>query len=436
MTGVIQAIILPLLLLLCLGPLVARLLRSRRNDDTVLDHTPMVTVVTPVFNEGEGIRRTIRSILGQDYPAAKLELIVVDDRSTDDSYDHAVDEARGNPRVRVLRNEVNQGKRSSINRAVRLSTREIIVSVDSDVELEPDAVRQLVRRFTSPRVAAVGGRVDIRNKRVTWLTRMQAAKYYYGYQVLKSLERTYRSVMCLSGCLTAYRRSVLIELSPILENRNILGVPIKYGEDRFLTRQIVKAGYETTMTMDAVCRTDAPTSVSGYLAQQLRWRRSNIVDYFGALSHVWRIHPVVAIHYCSLFLLFLAYPLVMAFALVTGQFWSLMTAHVCVTAVLGVVYRIMTRKLPADQRVSAAAILPMALILPISYGVLTAVALLTLDSRKWETRDHEVPDDEPAPTVTALHPVPVPIKAPLHLRMRRSAPDGEPALSEPREAMR
>ena len=71
--------------------------------------------------------------------------------------------------------------------------------------------------------------------------------------------------MCLSGCLTAYRRHVLIELEPILENRNILGVPIKYGEDRFLTHQIVKAGYRTRMTMDAICFTKAPTTLTRLL---------------------------------------------------------------------------------------------------------------------------------------------------------------------------
>src|SRR5262249_42083477 len=157
----LQAIIIPLVLLLCTGPLMARLLRSRKDEDVASDFEPTVTVITPMFNEGEGIRRTIRSVLGQDYPADKLELIIVDDRSTDDSYDQAVDEGRGNARVRVLRNEVNQGKRASINRAVKECGSEIVVSVDSDVELEPDAVRHLVRRFTSPKIAAVGGRVDI-----------------------------------------------------------------------------------------------------------------------------------------------------------------------------------------------------------------------------------------------------------------------------------
>jgi cellulose synthase/poly-beta-1,6-N-acetylglucosamine synthase-like glycosyltransferase len=393
MTG-LGIIVFALLLVVFVGPILARLLRRRCEADVADDYQPTVTVVTPMFNEGEGIRRTIRSILAQNYPADKLSVIVVDDCSTDDSFQHATDETRESPRATVLRNEVNQGKRCSINRAVRRSTSEIIVSVDSDVILDPDAVRNLVRRFTSPRIAAVGGRVDILNKQ-NWLTRMQAVEYYFGYQFLKGLERAFRAVMCLSGCLTAYRRSVLLELEPILERRQILGVAIKYGEDRFLTRQIIKAGYQTTVTLDAVCRTSAPSTLYGYLAQQLRWRRSNIVDYVGGMSHVWRLHSVVAVHYYSIFALLLAYPVLLLQSLVTGTFWTLMTLHLVWAAILGIIYRVQVRNLPRDQRVSAFDALPMGIVLPVSYAFMTILALLTLDSAKWETRGHAAPDLAP-----------------------------------------
>jgi cellulose synthase/poly-beta-1,6-N-acetylglucosamine synthase-like glycosyltransferase len=417
MSGLLEAVVAALVLVSFVGPFVARMMMRRRPDDKLaLDFEPTVTVVTPMFNEGARIRQTIASILAQDYPAEKLSVIVVDDCSTDDSYEQALDATSNRPRVSVLRNDTNMGKRCSINRAVRTSTAEIIVSVDSDVVLEHDAVRHLIRRFTSPRIAAVGGRVDILNKRQNWLTRMQAVIYYYGYQFLKTIERSYRSVMCLSGCLTAYRRSVLLELEPVLDDRNILGVPIKYGEDRFLTRQIVKAGYQTTMTTDAVCRTDVPHDIQDYLSQQLRWRRSNIVDYVGGLSHVWRVHAVVAIQYYALFALFLAYPALLVQSLLDGTFWHLMTAHVAVAGGMGLLYRVHARHYPAEQRVSPLAALPFAIILPVSYALLTVQALLTLDSGKWETRGHVVPEP-----VTAAAPqpaaAPVPTLVPAEIRV-------------------
>src|SRR4051812_16865760 len=253
---------------------------SRGFDARVEGFEPEVSVVVPMFNEGKGIYATILSLLEQEYPEEKLRVVVVDDCSTDDSFAWARKaEALHPARVRVIRNRHNMGKRKGIAHAVREVDTEVIVSVDSDVVVDRRAVRELVSRFTSPRIAAVGGRVNIINPHENWLTRMQTIKYYFGYVYLKNLERAFKSVMCLSGCLTAYRRDVLLELEPVLEDRNILGVPIKYGEDRFLTRQIVKAGYQTLCTLDARCWTVAPNTVAKYFSQQLRWRRSNFVDF-------------------------------------------------------------------------------------------------------------------------------------------------------------
>lgn len=121
MTG-IGIIVLSLGLVVFAGPVMARLLRGRTEEEVADDYQPFVTVITPMFNEGEGIRRTIRSILAQNYPEDKLSVIIVDDCSTDDSYVHAADETRQSPRARVLRNIVNVGKRHSIKRAVREAT--------------------------------------------------------------------------------------------------------------------------------------------------------------------------------------------------------------------------------------------------------------------------------------------------------------------------
>ena len=375
-------------------------------EDEVDDsYEPLVEVVIPMFNEGEGIRDTIASLISQTYPSHKLKITVADDCSTDDSYHQAVAAASGKRNVRVQRMPRNMGKRRAINRVVRKSRAEIIVSVDSDVVVERDAIRQLVRRFVSPRIAAVGGRVDIRNKHQNWLTRMQTIKYFFGYSFLKSRERSYRSVLCLSGCLTAYRRSVLLELERLLENRSVLGVPIKYGEDRFLTRQIVKAGYQTTMTHDAVCKTYAPTSLDAYFAQQLRWRRSNIIDYVSGLSHVWKLHPVVAIQYFTLFSLLLTYPVLVFDLLRTGDIFKVLTIHCAVLAACGFYYRWHVRHLPAEEKVSAFSLAPIAAVITVTYGILTIVALFTLDCGKWETRRHEAADDEPA-----LEPATVPFE--------------------------
>jgi cellulose synthase/poly-beta-1,6-N-acetylglucosamine synthase-like glycosyltransferase len=356
-------------------------------DPVVAGYEPTVTVVIPLYNEGKGIYATIKSLLQQEYPPEKLGVIVVDDCSTDDSYSWAKRAEQEDPRrVRAIRNPHNMGKRRGINNAVRQATTEIIVSVDSDVIVEKNAVRRLVARFTHADIAAVGGRVNVSNPNENWLTRMQTVKYYFGYEYLKNLERYFTSVMCLSGCLTAYRRRVLLELEPILENRSVLGVPIKYGEDRFLTRQIVKAGYLTTSTLDAVCWTVAPNTLTKYFAQQLRWRRSNLIDFFCGVSHAWRLHPAVAVHYLSLFAMQVACPVFIVENLVAGNFLELAAFNLQIVALFGFVYWFETRGVPAEHRVHPAWFLPAVVVMPVIYVLYMPLALFTLDSSSWETR--------------------------------------------------
>ncbi|MGE5186276.1 MAG: glycosyltransferase [Acidobacteriota bacterium] len=371
--------------------LYLRLFRGKKIDDRDPTYEPTVTIVVPLYNEGRSIYDTIASFAKLKYPADKLSVTIVDDCSTDDSYEWACKAARAFENVRVLRNPFNMGKRRGINHAVREATSEIIVSVDSDVIVYPTAVRELVSRFTSPEIAAVGGRVHISNPNESWLTRMQTIKYYFGQEHLKNLERGLEQVMCLSGCLTAYRRSVLMELEPVLEHRNLLGVSIKYGEDRFLTHEIVKRGYKTRMTMAAMCFTKAPPTLRGYFNQQLRWKRSNIVDYVAGIGHAWRLHPLLCIHYLSLLLLLFVYPFVIVVHLVQHQFFALAMFHLAIIAVFGMIYHFApsVRRLPPWLRVHPVSFLPMAVLMPVAYLLLTPLGLLTLDSSSWETRGHQ-----------------------------------------------
>lgn len=412
-----------------LAGVILRLARGNKWDEVRDGYEPTITAVIPMFNEGATIQETLRSILDSNYPAHKLRAICIDDQSTDDSYDQARQVARrSDGRLQVIRNPRNVGKRRSIIRAVREARSEIIVSIDSDVVVDKDAIGELVKRFTSPRIAAVGGWVDVRNKHENWLTKMQVVRYWFAYNFMKNLEWGFKRVMCLSGCLTAYRRDVLIELEPVLENRAICGVPIKYGEDRFLTRQIIKAGYLTTMTLAARCRTTCPTTLSGYFSQQLRWRRSNTIDYAGGFTHVWRLNPIIAIHYFSLFALQFAYPMALIRALAAHRFYEALEIHIVIIALFGLFYRWRTRKLPASERVGAMAFLPLAILMPIAYALLAPLALFTLDSGSWETRKSAVPALDLEVPLAERPPVLVPVAIEASSRARPRQQTGQAQL--------
>jgi len=347
---------------------------------------PAVTVVVPAYNEGQSIYKTLRSVSCQSYPYDCLSIVVIDDCSTDDSLYWAKKAALDDPRICVVANEINLGKRLGIIDAVRNASSDFIVSVDSDVQLFPDAIELLMARFTNNMIGAVGGRVLVGNAQQNWLTKMQAIKYFFGYEYLKNIERACGTILCLSGCLTAYRREVLLELEPILRNRNIGGVGIKYGEDRFLTRQIVRAGYITLLELGAQCYTTAPAAIDPYFSQQIRWRRSNIVDFLGGMSHIWTLHPLVVVHYLTTNTLVLAYPVVLWISVVSGTMFHAMSLHLGVLAVFALVYGIKTRNQAGESRVNPVNFLWMGAVMPVTYMVLSILALFTLDSGSWETR--------------------------------------------------
>jgi hypothetical protein len=142
------------------------------------------------------------------------------------------------------------------------------------------------------------------------------------------------------------------------------------------------------MTLDAVCWTQGPDKIGDYLSQQLRWRRSFIIDCFGGLTHMWRLNPSIGIHYCSLCMFVVAYPALLVGSIIHGKLFALLTRQVVIAAVLGLVYYWKARKLKLDV-VHPLALVPAALVVPVLYALVTPLALFTLDSGSWETRDHD-----------------------------------------------
>ena len=99
---------------------------------------------------------------------------------------------KSNGRLTVMRNRANMGKRRSINRAVREADARSSSRSTPTSSSTPTRSASSCRRFTSPRIAAVGGWVDVRNKHENWLTRMQIVKYWYAYFFMKNLEWGFR----------------------------------------------------------------------------------------------------------------------------------------------------------------------------------------------------------------------------------------------------
>ncbi|HEX8645397.1 MAG TPA: glycosyltransferase family 2 protein [Thermoleophilaceae bacterium] len=255
---------------------------------------PRVAIVMPSFNEEEAIGQSLRSLLAVDYPGDKLEIVAVNDGSTDRTLAemHAV--AADCDRVRVIDFPENRGKRAAMAAGIAATSAEIVAFVDSDSTLEPDAVRKLVQGFADPKVGAICGHADVANPRESWLSRMQAVRYFVAFKVVKAAESVFGTVTCCSGCFSAYRREAILPRLDWWANQTFLGVSSTFGDDRSLTNCVLrdwKVRYESS----AVSHTIVPAGFRQFMKQQLRWKRSWTRESLIVSSFMWRKNPVASL---------------------------------------------------------------------------------------------------------------------------------------------
>jgi hyaluronan synthase len=286
------------------------------NDAPPLAELPSLSVVVPVRNEEEHVARTLRQLMESDYPRDRLQIIAVDDCSTDRSLAVMKESQKTYPDLVVLGLEKNAGKRHALAAGFGLATGEIIVFIDSDSFLDPDALRQLVRRFADPKVAAVTGHCDVENIWTNLLTRMQTVRYYVAFRVMKAAESVFDSVTCLSGPIAGYRREILQQIIPEWLNQTFLGLPATFGDDRSLTNSLLRRGYKVVYESKARVTTIVPEDHMTFLRQQLRWKRSWFRESLIACSFMWRKQPLMALSFYLGFLLPLLGPAIVIRAMV------------------------------------------------------------------------------------------------------------------------
>jgi len=254
--------------------------------------TPRVSVVVPAYNEEHYVERTLTRALELDYPPDRLQVIAVNDGSSDGTLAHMMTMRERYPELAVVDLGEHRGKRHAMATGTRLSTGEIIVFIDSDSFLDDKAVLRLVDGFTDPEVAAVCGHCEVENEWDNLLTRMQAVRYYIGFRVMKGAESIFNSVTCLSGPLAAYRRTHLLEVIDAWQTQTFLGQPATYGDDRSLTNFLLRR-HKVLYDSRARTRTIVPSDYRTFFAQQMRWKRSWFRESMRAGAFIWRKEPLM-----------------------------------------------------------------------------------------------------------------------------------------------
>jgi cellulose synthase/poly-beta-1,6-N-acetylglucosamine synthase-like glycosyltransferase/peptidoglycan/xylan/chitin deacetylase (PgdA/CDA1 family)/spore germination protein YaaH len=232
-------------------------------------------VIIPAYNEEKVVVKTVNAVLASNY--ASFHVFVVDDGSSDNTL-AAVQKTFGNdPRVTVLSQE-NSGKSEALNNGIRAAAdSEVVICMDADTLIHPDAVSMLVRHFADPRVGAVAGNAKVGNC-VNRLTRWQALEYITSQNLDRRAFCVIGSTAVVPGAIGAWRRDLIIRLGGFPKGT--------LAEDADLTLRIQESGQKILYESKAKAYTEAPETVKGFLRQRFRWT-------FGTLQVLWRHRGII-----------------------------------------------------------------------------------------------------------------------------------------------
>jgi len=222
-------------------------------------YKPLVTVVIPAWNEEVGIIRTVRSVLHNSYK--NIEVIVVDDGSTDETAKRVQSIVNRSKRVRLI-SQINGGKSSALNTGIAAAKGELILTLDADSYLEPASLSKMVATLSNKKYGVAIGEVVVGNLR-TWLGRAQHYEYSVGFH-LKRSQHLFNSAYIFPGALTMFRKAVLEEIGQFTDYSST--------EDLDISLRIKQAGHKIAYVESALCVTEGATTIKGLLNQRTRWR--------------------------------------------------------------------------------------------------------------------------------------------------------------------
>jgi cellulose synthase/poly-beta-1,6-N-acetylglucosamine synthase-like glycosyltransferase len=253
-----------------------------------------VTITVPAYNEEVVIEKALRSLLKQSYP--NLEIIVIDDGSSDRTFLKAkrMEFTTGDRSLRVLRKK-NGGKANAINYGIEHSSGELIMVVDADSRLDPNAVMLMAAYFDDPEIAAVAGSVYVSNQN-SLLTKLQALEYVEGLNMVRNGQAFLQLVNIIPGPIGMFRKSALYEVGLYDDDT--------FAEDCDVTLKLISHNYRIEFESDAVAYTEAPENLLDLIKQRYRWTRGILQAIRKHKRALWHIGKKPSVSFVLWYMLF------------------------------------------------------------------------------------------------------------------------------------
>lgn len=247
-----------------------------KKKNRIQSEKPGLTVLIAAYNEADWIEEKLHNTFSLDYPADLLQVIVVTDGSTDETFQRAKNyHAPAGIQFQVLHEPERKGKLAAIERVMLLVKTPVVVFTDANTTLNPQAIQNLVKHYADPKVGAVAGekRIHIANKDEA---SSAGEGLYWRYEsLLKKWDAALYSAVGAAGELFSIR-------AELFEN-----IPADtLIEDFYLTMTVLRKGYRIAYAADAYAIEGASASVGEELKRKIRIAA-------GGLQASWRLRDLL-----------------------------------------------------------------------------------------------------------------------------------------------
>jgi biofilm PGA synthesis N-glycosyltransferase PgaC len=234
---------------------------KKKYDQSAMEYSPNVTLIIPMYNEEKVIREKIENTFLLNYPKEKLDVLLLDDHSTDSSKsisEKTIEELSLN--ARVIANQGGKGKARALNYIFPTIKNEITLISDADALLEKDSLLHILKNFTDQEVGGATGKIVIISDKDR-ISKSQEDSYRFYFDIWRLGESNIQSVSVCNGPIMAFRTELLkkVKIDPDI-----------YADDSDLLFKMIRLGYRVVYEPNAIVFERVPLSMKGRTIQKMK----------------------------------------------------------------------------------------------------------------------------------------------------------------------
>lgn len=244
---------------------------SRKHENPELSYYPSATIIVPCWNEEKTVLKTVKSLLDLNYPKDKLNIFIVDDGSTDHTWE-VIQKFKDNPQITLIKKE-NGGKHTAVNLAIQESTSELVGCLDADSFVDKNALREMVHAFNEDKDIMAVTPVLVVHEPKTILQKMQKTEYHLG-AFFKRMFSPLDGINVTPGPFSIFRKEVFEKIGLYTKAHNT--------EDMEFALRMQSHHMRIRNAHRAKVHTSAPGTLYKLYRQRLRWSygtMKNTLDY-------------------------------------------------------------------------------------------------------------------------------------------------------------